>query len=153
MVGEPEDRSAGQAGGAQSRGTLRQTRRDRQPEGADQTRQRRPQARLALRPRGLLRRHSLAGTARLGKADGDRLLAAGDLLAATTALQRAVLHLVHHLLDLLRRSFRIFAGHGGSLLAVALRCRITLVCCGWFRRTLQQRPVPRSPAMPWRVDD
>src|ERR1700752_2789393 len=49
--------------------------------------------------RGLLR-HLLAFRSRLGKADGDRLLAALDLLAGPAALQSSGLALLHRASDL-----------------------------------------------------
>src|SRR5262249_36270390 len=59
----------------------------------------------------LLLRHFLAFAARLGKADRDRLLAARHLPATASALERAAFTLVHGAFHLLRRAFRIFAGH------------------------------------------
>src|SRR5262245_64109066 len=61
-------------------------------------------------------RHLRAGSTRLGKADRDRLLAARDLLAGTSAAQRAALALAHDLLDLLRCRLAVLPCHDYSVL-------------------------------------
>src|SRR5262245_30665977 len=61
-------------------------------------------------------RHLRAGSTRLGKADRDRLFAARDLLAGTSAAQRAALALAHHLLDLLRCFLAVLPCHVSSVL-------------------------------------
>ena len=67
----------------------------------------------------------LALLAGFRKADGDGLLRVGDLLAAASALQLALMHFVHLGLDLL-------AGGGAVLLLCGLlRCR--LLCWGLLR--------------------
>src|SRR5947208_11915969 len=70
----------------------------------------------ALLRRRLLLRHFRAGAPRLGEADGDGLLAALDLLARASALQRAAFPLVHRLFDLLRRFLAVLRRHACNLL-------------------------------------
>src|SRR6185312_2232285 len=59
----------------------------------------------------LLLRHLLALLAGFRQADGDRLFAALDGLAASAALQRSALLFMHRALDILRGGFGIFACH------------------------------------------
>src|SRR5262245_59464709 len=61
-------------------------------------------------------RHLRPGSACLGEADRDRLLAARDLLAGTSAAQRAALALAHDLLDLLRCRLAVLPCHDYSVL-------------------------------------
>src|SRR4051794_24867404 len=91
--------------------------------------------RLLLPARGLAPFwHLAAGAARLGQADGDRLLAALHPLAGAAAAQRAALPLVHRAFDL-RLGFASVLGHDSlphSTLALALSPRTnssTLCCC------------------------
>src|SRR6185369_2852363 len=65
------------------------------------------------RGRAALLRHLAARAARFRKADGDRLLAARDLLAGAAATQRAVLALVHRALHLALGLLSV-SGHCGS---------------------------------------
>src|SRR5258706_5684033 len=68
--------------------------------------------------RALLRRHLAARSPCLGEADGDGLLAALHLLARGAALQRAVLALVHRLLDLLACLLPVLCRHSQNLLSM-----------------------------------
>src|SRR6185437_317450 len=68
---------------------------------------------LLLLAAGFLARHFRAGAARLGQADGDRLLAALHLAPGAAAAQRSLLALVHRALDF-ALGFLAVAGHGVS---------------------------------------
>src|SRR5919206_4276369 len=61
---------------------------------------------------GFLLRDFFPFAARLGQADGNRLLAALDLLSAPAAPERSFLALAHCALDILGSTFRVFACHG-----------------------------------------
>jgi hypothetical protein len=86
-----------------------------------------------------------AGAARLGQADGDRLLAAGHFLARAPAAQSAALALAHDLPDLacaflpyflaMKNSYSIFAFALALISSSILFC--TSIC--WMRGRTRQR--------------